>query len=304
MTSYGSDIFAKTLNATDIRSTGKIFWKDFVPPLENAGVNTISAVLESGNDANGEEIQNCGGISISTDGVRRNPDPGHITGATEINCNTLRATESFIVNANCITLDFDEDASGTTIQGSTQAGDPTACTHLDFSSSTNTFGDINMNGGLLSNAASVGALDVIVENRVVYTPKIGTTFVGSSLTGHPTLFSNCNFRDGSNNTFPDAEYGDLAQTMALGNKVSDDLNMQDAANTKRDILNADAVGCTTLTAITSVNAPIIVGSTSVSTETFAGIDLNLNALSVAHANLKFTATDYAKFKWSMKRSLV
>ena len=316
MSSYGEDLRTKNLCTNNLQTTGTIFWNEdapgggFDPPLDKAGISTITAVLNAGNDANGLEIQNVGGISISTDGISRNPDPGHISGATEVDCNTLRATESFVVNANCITLDFDENAAGTTIQGSTLAGDPTVCTWLDLSSDTNTFGDqtkgtlaqtlvlgnsagassLNMNNQVISNAKSVGTLDCLVEDRILFSAKENSKLTGSSLAGHPTVVSNCDFASGSGNTFPADQLGDLAATMALGNQVSDDLNMEDAANTKRDIKNAESIGCVTLTAITSVNAPIIVGSTSVSTETFAGIDLNLNALSVAHANLKFTGT--------------
>ena len=148
MSSFGDNLFAKTLNATDIHSKGKIYWKDFVPPLENAGVSTLSSILsasEPDGDANNLPINNLGSLAM----------------AGNVNMNTHNMVDTGTIG--CITLDFDENAVGTTIQGSESPGDPTVCTHLDLSSVTNTFPP-SINGNLtetLTLGNSAGGLDIL-----------------------------------------------------------------------------------------------------------------------------------------------
>ena len=218
MTYLGKNTYCK-----EITVNGTITWDPdavgggFNPPLADSGINTLSATLSAGNDATQQKILNAGGLSFSLDGISRTPPDGHITGATEINTNVLRATESHIVRSNCIDIDFDENASGTTIKGSTVENDKTVCTHLDLSDPSNFLGnragnlaetlilgnssgasDINMNGNLISNAISVGA-ETVFTNIVSFSDVAGT-----SLSGRTGATTPCYRLDLSNssNTFP------------------------------------------------------------------------------------------------------
>ena len=89
MSSFGDDLYAKTVHTTDVHSTGKIYWHDFSPPLTGSGISTLAAVLEAGNDANDQDIIGAGKI-VMHDG----DDPStfvasSISGVTTLNCNLI-----------------------------------------------------------------------------------------------------------------------------------------------------------------------------------------------------------------------
>lgn len=239
MTSYGDHLTCK-----DLKSTGTIHWNTFEPPIQGGGVDTLAGVLAAGNDANFQQMRNVAGISISSDpnNVTAAID-GHITGAEEIDCQTLRATESFVLNANCITLDFDENAGNTTISGSTVAGQETVCTNLDLRDVSNLFptsidddtlADV-LTRGNLANGISINMVggDVTQVRNFDFAETNGQTNIYGDITpGRPTVCSNLDLTDPSN-TFPSGINGDLAATLALGNNAganSIDMNNQSITN--------------------------------------------------------------------------
>mgnify|MGYP003676533023 CR=1 FL=1 len=202
MTSYGKDLFTKNLH-----SSGKIFWKDFSPPLGNAGVATLSAVLEASDpegDAGGHVITNLGSLTMSGDANIANSD-GKITGAAEVQCNQL--TTSF---ATCLDVQVGDDlslgtsgASGGTITFNSQAS-AGACSitgpsltnrveilNADLTSSSNTFPS-GINGDLaatlvLGNSAGSTSIDMNAQNITNATTITGNTIHASSTTGNSSL---------------------------------------------------------------------------------------------------------------------
>ena len=128
MSSVGSDLIVDRIKVTDV-----IDWTnaEFDPPLQGGGVDNLAGVLAAGNDGNGQKMLNIGGLSLHPNTTSTPPDR-HITGAEEIVCQNLRATFSYVAVANCIDLDFDENAGNTTISGSTVPGQETICTNLDL----------------------------------------------------------------------------------------------------------------------------------------------------------------------------
>ena len=173
MSSFGDNLFAKTLNATDIHSKGKIYWKDFVPPLENAGVSTLSSILsasEPDGDANNLPINNLGGLAMTADITMASHN---MTGTGTIGCVNLVSSSlitsnvqlgralSIISDATPTSgeIELNVSAEGEEVElklagfganGSTQdtkiSGDSrtvdgvsvkTLCTHLDLTSTTN-----------------------------------------------------------------------------------------------------------------------------------------------------------------------
>ena len=178
MSSYGDYIITKNLEAkeviaTDIHSTGKIFWADFDPPLQDAGVSTLSSVLsasEPDGDANNLPINDLGGLAMTGDITMAS---NNMTGTGTIGCVNLVSSSLITSNVhlgralsiisdadpNSGEVNFNVSSVGEEVElqftglganGSTQdtkiTGDvrlvdgvsvKTLCTHLDMTSTTN-----------------------------------------------------------------------------------------------------------------------------------------------------------------------
>ena len=235
MTSYGSDIFAKTLNATDIRSTGVIHWKDFDPKIENAGISTLAAVLEAGNDAHDSDIVGVGKIVMGSGGGDVSIlAASSITGVSNLACNDITTTDGRALEFTVLDeLSIGESAasSGSIVFSGTQDANSitgasitnrVVVTNADLSSVTNKFGDqtkgtlaetlvlgnsagssdINMNSQQVTNVASIGTLEAVIGTRISYSDGDGTRLQGSAKVDNPTVVSNMDFATGTGNTFP------------------------------------------------------------------------------------------------------
>ncbi len=275
MTSYGSDIFSQSLHAKNVHvKDGTIYWDPdapsggFQPPLEQAGVDTLAATLTAGNDAEQQEIQNCGGISISTDGVKRDPDPGHISGATVVQCNQLTSTF-----ATSLEVQVGDDlslgnagASGGTITFNSQASQG-ACSitgpsstnrcvvsNCDFTSASNTFPtsiDDDTLADVLARGNSAGSTGINMNSQDI-------SGFGQLLAGGASAVQ-------------------LGPTQMFGV-----LNMEAADATKHNITNANTIGAQ------AVGAVQISASGSLSATNISGRDINLNGIIGDAAKLDFT----------------
>ena len=269
----GRNTFTEKMTLEDLKSTGTIHWNKFEPPLaDSTGVSTLASVLNAGSDANNVGITNLASLEVST-----------IDAASVLSAATKGTVGSKNVFTHC---DFTADSNTfpSSIDDDTLADvmDRSSAAAPDNKASVGT-NDLNMNFQIISNATSVGMQDCLVKNRIFFTEAEGTTMVGSGLTGHPTIASNFNFRDGTNNTFPADALGDLAQTMTLGNQVSTDLEMKTAEGNKKDILNAKTIGAIT------VGAQTIAASSSIQSATaIINGHLNVNAFNINDATLDFT----------------
>ena len=245
MSSVGSDLIVDRIKVNDI-----INWTnaEFVPPIQGGGVDTLAGVLAAGNSANNQKMINVGGLSLTPNSLLSPPD-GHITGAEEVVCQNLRATFSFVTSANCIDLDFDENAGNTTISGSTVPGQETICTNLDLRDASNLFpssidddtlGDVMARGNVAyapllmdGNLINMSGADITNVHNFDFSESAGQTNIYGDVTvGRETQCYNLDLTDASN-IFPSGINGDLAATLALGNSAGSnniDMNNQSVTN--------------------------------------------------------------------------
>lgn len=271
----GRNSFTEKMTLEDLKSTGTIHWNKFEPPLaDSTGVSTLASVLNAGSDANNVGITNLASLEVGT--IDAASVQSAVTKGTVGTKNVFTHCD-FTAASNTFPSSIDDDTLADVMDRSSAAAP-------DNKASVGT-NDLNMNSQIISNATSVGMQDCLVGNRIVFTEAEGTTLVGSGLAGHPTIASNFNFRDGTNNTFPPDVLGDLAQTMTLGNQVSTDLNMETADGNKKDILNAKTVGAIT------VGAQTIAASSSIASAVITSNgDVNINAAVTNNAILDFTGS--------------
>ena len=150
MTSFGSDLYT-----TNLHSSGTIYWKDFSPPLTGGGggdIPTLAAVLEVGNDANNQSLDNVGSIHVEKqDGVLG--ATGNATGIQTLGCQDITTTEITTLDATVgddlalgtagasggtITFNASAGTQATSITGSSPTN-PTLCYNLDLTDTSNTF---------------------------------------------------------------------------------------------------------------------------------------------------------------------
>lgn len=158
MSSFGANFTTENLSTKNIRVNGVIDWRgaDFDPPLGGGGPGgdtpTLAAVLESGNNANQEEILNVSRITMQANGNNVLQDAS-VSGVTRLECNDCIATNVQSLIAN-VAIDLELGAaqsSGGNIIFNAQAL-PQSCsitgpsaqnkcvvTNCDFTSTTNSF---------------------------------------------------------------------------------------------------------------------------------------------------------------------
>ena len=317
MSSFGDDLYAKTVHTTDVHSTGKIYWHDFSPPLTGSGISTLAAVLEAGNDANDQDIIGAGKI-VMHDG----DDPStfvanSISGVTTLNCNLIvtgdgRAIEFGVLDDLSVGVDgasggkilFNGTQGTNAITGASVAN-RVIVTNADLTDASNTFPasleddtlavvmgrspdgsasvgtkDLNMNSQQITNATSVGTVEAVIGTRISYASADGTLLQGSAKPDNPTVVSNMDFVSGSGNTFPSLSTDTLADVCARGNAMPADT----ALNMNSNAITSASAG----TFSGTVTANALVGSLTVGTETVNTIVANLEGKSVAHAVLNFS----------------
>ena len=193
MSSYGDNVFAKKVNATEVKatdvnstnvratdvvctnleSTGTIKWQNFSPPITADGnIDTLAATLQAGNDANNQSILNVKALTMHEDDgtTIMNPPDGHMTGVQLLDANAVTCTTATILINNVgSNLTFDPNAGGTVIEGSTLANNKTVCTNLDLTSATNLFpssidddtlGDVMTRGNQASTTLDMNSNDI------------------------------------------------------------------------------------------------------------------------------------------------
>ncbi len=301
----GENSITGTLLCQDLVSEGKIKWTEFDPPLTGGGGNqNLAGVLATGNDANSQEIDNLGKITMSGGGG----DVGlqtvdSITGVSNLECNTLVTTFATALESTVgdeLTMGT-SGGSGGIIQfdpngapGShaiNGASDTNRCvlTNCDFTSATNTFPTsidddnladvmnrgntasttLDMNGELITNCQTIGTSEVATP-LIQFSSTVGTLLNGSNNPGNPTVVNNMDFASGSGNTFPSSVAGDLEATLQLGN----DANSQ------------DITGVNTLTA-TAVDSAAIqnLGICSTGSLLTSGIGVNCTTIAQSPADV-------------------
>jgi hypothetical protein len=78
------DVTARDVDCRNVTSSGTIFWQDFDPPLEVGGAATLATVLQAGNDANEELIDNVGKINMTPNLAGNPPTDGTINNVHEV----------------------------------------------------------------------------------------------------------------------------------------------------------------------------------------------------------------------------
>lgn len=210
MSSGGNNLFSKSIDTTNIRVKGVIDWTgaDFKPPLSGGGggnTPTLAAVLEAGNDANNEEILNCGKITMQANGNNVNQDAS-ISGASRIECDTFVATNATALLANVgvdLTLGTAQASGGSLIfnaqatQGSCSITGPSSgnrcvVTNCDLTSATNTFpagidddtlGDVMTRGNTASTDLDMNSQNITNATAVTCTGLGATSVTAESIVG-------------------------------------------------------------------------------------------------------------------------
>jgi hypothetical protein len=307
----GEQSYTGILTCQDLVSRGKIKWTEFEPPLTGGGGNqNLAGVLATGNDANGQEIDNVGKMTMSGGGDVGLQTVDSITGVSNLECSNMVTTFATALESNIgdeLTMGTSGGSGGiiqfevTGAPGShaiNGASDTNRCviTNCDLTSSTNTFptsidddtlGDVmsrgntasatlNMNGELITNCQTISTSEVATP-LVQFSTAVGTLLNGSHNPGNPTVCSNLDFVSGTGNIFPASVAGDLDATLQLGN----------------DANNQNITGVNTLT-VTAVDSTAIQNSGICSTGSLltpsVGVQCNTIAESPAAVDISVGTT--------------
>ncbi len=309
------------LTCQDLVSKGKIKWTAFDPPLTGGGGNqNLAGVLATGNDANGQEIENVGKVTMSGGGGDVSLQTvDSITGVSNLQCQNVITTFATAWECNVAdeltmgtaggsggVINFEPTAAPNShsINGASETN-RCVLTNCDFTSATNTFPTsidddtladvmnrdntasttLNMNGELITNCQTLGASEV-ATSVVQFSTTAGTLLNGSNLPDNPTVVNNMDFASGSGNIFPSVVAGDLEATLQLGNDANN------LSITGVNVLTATAVDSTAIqnTGICSTGSLLTSGvgvNCSTLEQSPADVDLNVGIVG-GQAELTFT----------------